>query len=70
MDIFTRVNEILPNFDLMSFCFGISYSAVIVSGLVYSIYIVPLIFRFLKWLIEKIIFYISKRNSPPSGEDK
>ena len=58
------------NFDLDSFIFGASFTLVTLGKVLFFIYVIPLIIRFLKWLIVKIIFSIRNRNSPPSGEDK
>lgn len=65
----TEIVESIPNFDLLSFLFGLSYAVVVVANIVTCVYLVPLGIRFVKWFIEKIIF-IRNRNSPPSGEDE
>lgn len=70
LDSFTSIYDLIPNFDLESFGFGISCSLVIATAIVFQIYILPLILRNIKSLIEKYFSSISKRNSPRGGEDK
>lgn len=70
MSVFEEIIQYTPNFDLRSFISGVAYATAAVVYIVGILYILPLSIRFLKGLIEKIIFSIRKRNSPPSGDDK
>ena len=62
--------EILPNFDVGSFISGAAYAVAIMGEVVLTIYILPLLIRSIKSLIEKTFFYIRNRKSPRSGENK
>lgn len=70
MSALDELAEFLPNFEVRSFISGAAYAVAIMGEVVLTIYILPLLIRSIKSLIEKIIFSIRNRNSPPSGENK